>query len=66
MVQHRRRRRPQPEKNRNKEINQSFFPPDQTKLAIGKADDMYEKEADQVAEKVVNNPAEGNAVQKMG
>ena len=31
-----------------------FFPSIQTKLAIRKADDAFEKEADTVADKVVN------------
>ncbi|MEZ4875162.1 MAG: DUF4157 domain-containing protein [Flavobacteriaceae bacterium] len=44
----------------------SFFPPIQTKLTIGKADDAYEKEADATADKVVNGAAEGNSLQKKG
>ncbi len=43
-----------------------FFPSIQTKLAIGKADDSYEKEADSVADKVVNNTGEGASIQKKG
>lgn len=41
-----------------------FFPSVQTKLAIGKADDAYEKEADSVADKVVNTGGETNSIQK--
>ena len=43
-----------------------FFPSIQTKLAIGKADDVYEKEADTVADKVVNTSTEGTSIQKKG
>ena len=43
----------------------TFFPGVQTKLAIGKADDPYEKEADAVADKVVSNSGSENAIQKM-
>lgn len=46
--------------------NTSFFPPVQAKLAVGQKDDAYEKEADQVADKVVSNTSEKSAVQKMG
>ena len=42
-----------------------FFPSIQTKLAIGKADDPFEKEADAVADKVVNKSGSENAIQKM-
>lgn len=41
-----------------------FFPKVQTKLSIGKADDVYEKEADSVADKVVNQSGEGAAIEK--
>lgn len=33
--------------------------PVQTKLEVGKADDAFEKEADAVADRVVNTPDEG-------
>ena len=44
----------------------AFFPGVQTKLAIGKADDAFEKEADHVADEVVNKGSESNSVQKKG
>jgi len=37
----------------------------QTKLAMGKSDDKYEVEADNIADQVVNNTKNGDAVQKM-
>lgn len=43
----------------------TFFPSVQKKLAIGKADDPFEKEADAVADKVVNKSAPEGAIQKM-
>ena len=43
----------------------TFFPSLQTKLSIGKADDSYEKEADNVADNVVNNSENQGSVQKM-
>ena len=49
----------------NKTSN-AFFPGVQTKLAIGKADDAYEKEADHVADEVVNKGSESNGIQKKG
>ncbi|MEM7186589.1 MAG: DUF4157 domain-containing protein [Bacteroidota bacterium] len=42
-----------------------FFPKVQTKLSVGKADDAFEKEADQVADQVVNSTGESTAIQKM-
>ncbi|MEZ4858747.1 MAG: DUF4157 domain-containing protein [Flavobacteriaceae bacterium] len=49
---------------RSNEGQGPFFPSVQTKLAIGKADDGYEKEADSVADKVVNATSEGTSIQK--
>lgn len=49
----------------NKTSN-AFFPGVQTKLAIGKADDNFEKEADQVADQVVNKGSENSSIQKKG
>ena len=43
-----------------------FFPSIQTKLAIGKADDAFEKQADTVADKVVNASTESTSIQKKG
>lgn len=44
----------------------TFFPSVQTKLNIGKADDAYEKEADSVAEKVVNKNNDSQAINRSG
>lgn len=49
----------------NKTSN-AFFPGVQTKLAIGKADDSFEKEADNVADAVVNKGSESSNIQKKG
>ena len=43
-----------------------FFPSIQTKLSVGKAGDAYEKEADTVADKVVNTKNDVGNVQKKG
>ena len=51
----------------HKPTNQDQFlkPTVQTKLSMGKPGDKYEVEADQMADKVVNNPkTEGGAIQK--
>ena len=51
----------------HKPTNQDQFlkPTVQTKLSVGKPGDKYEVEADQMADKVVNNPkTEGGAIQK--
>ncbi len=42
-----------------------FFPSVQTKLTVGKADDAFEKEADQVADKVTGKSGEQSSIQKM-
>ena len=46
--------------------SRAFFkpsaPPIQTKLTIGKPDDAFEREADAVADRVVNQPAMGKPV----
>jgi len=54
--------------NRHSETKKdsAFFPAVQTKLSVGKADDVFEKEADSVADRVVNNSDKGGAIQKMG
>ncbi|MEM7084577.1 MAG: DUF4157 domain-containing protein [Bacteroidota bacterium] len=49
----------------NKTSN-AFFPGVQTKLAIGKADDAFEKEADNVADEVVNKGSDSSGIQKKG
>ncbi|MDO7174056.1 DUF4157 domain-containing protein [Mariniflexile sp. AS56] len=38
----------------------------QTKLTMGKSEDKYEVEADSMADQVINNTKNGDAVQKMG
>ncbi len=49
--------------DQTKEI--SFIPPIQTKLNIGEPGDIYEKEADNTADKVIENTSESPNVQKM-
>ena len=44
----------------------SFIPPIQTKLNMGEPGDVYEKEADNTADKVVESTSESPNVQKMG
>ena len=46
------------------QVRVHFFPKVQTKLSVGKADDAFEKEADNVADKVVSQSGEGAAIQK--
>src|SRR5690606_37000408 len=48
-----------------KQQEQSFIPPVQTKLAIGKSGDRYETEADKMADRVVKNQTQGDPVQKV-
>ena len=43
----------------------AFFPAAQTKLAMGSKDDVFEKEADATADRIVNKTSEGNSIQKM-
>ena len=59
-----RKKRPDPATGKKKE--DSFFPSVQKKIAIGKADDAFEKEADTVADKVVSKSGQQGAIQKMG
>lgn len=44
----------------------TFFPKIQEKLAIGKVNDPYEKQADTMADKVVNQSIENTSIQKKG
>ncbi|MEM9544976.1 MAG: hypothetical protein AAGA77_03340, partial [Bacteroidota bacterium] len=44
----------------------SFIPAIQTKLTIGKPGDVYEKEADNTADRVVSDSTDAPDVQKMG
>jgi len=62
----RRQRRKKPGKSASERSEQSFFPAVQKKLSVGKADDAFEKEADNVADKVVSKGEPGAAIQKMG
>ena len=61
-----RRRRYRKQPIQKKESGDQFLKPTvQRKLKMGKAGDKYEVEADQMADKVVNNPkTEGGAIQK--
>ncbi len=43
----------------------TFFPSIQKKVSVGKADDKYEKEADSVANKIVNKGEGQGSIQKM-
>lgn len=51
---------------KGKDNDNSFFPPIQTKLNIGKPGDVYEQEADKNADKVVEATSDAPTVQKMG
>lgn len=61
-----RRRKKRPDLATGKKKENSFFPSVQKKIAIGKSDDSFEKEADMVADKVVNKSGPHGAIQKMG
>ena len=62
----RRQRRKRPTSTKTEQGEQTFFPAVQKKLSIGRADDAYEKEADNVADKVVSKGEPGGVIQKMG
>jgi len=59
------KRRRRPRLNTATEEGGQFFPAVQKKLSIGKSDDAFETEADKMADTVVNNSSDTNAVQKM-
>ena len=58
-----RRKKKRPELNTNKTKGSAFFPGIQKKLAISKANDSYEVEADKMAGTVVNS-GESKNIQK--